>query len=132
IGYLAFDRVGTWGHALLAVDDNGLLWSIAADGTAKVIADFGAGLKPEGLVVAPLTFGNFGGDLFVSLERKAPKVVAIPPDDPSRIITIAEFPGEEPERILSIPPDSDLFVAKFVEGTVLKITAVNFSGYAGS
>src|SRR4029077_2831840 len=48
IGYLAFDEVGSWGHALLAVDDNGLVWSISANGTANVIADFGVGLKPEG------------------------------------------------------------------------------------
>jgi len=132
IGYLAFDQVGSWGHALLAVDDNGLLWSISANGTAKVIEDFGVGLKPEGIAVAPLTFGSFGGDLIVSLERKAPQVVAISPSDTSKVVTIAQFPNEEPERVLFIPSDSDLFIAKFVEGTVLKITAVNFSGYAGS
>jgi hypothetical protein len=132
IGYLAFDEVGSWGHALLAVDDNGLLWSISANGTAKVIEDFGVGLKPEGIAVAPLTFGSFGGDLIVSLERKAPQIVAISPTDTSKVVTIAQFPNEEPERVLFIPSDSDLFVAKFVEGNVLKITAVNFSGYAGS
>ncbi len=132
IGYLAFDEVGSWGHALLAVDDNGLLWSISANGTAKVIEDFGVGLKPEGIAVAPLTFGGFGGYLIVSLERKAPQIVAISPTDTSKLVTIAQFPEEEPERVLIIPPNSDLFVAKFVEGSVLKITAVNFSGYAGS
>jgi DNA-binding beta-propeller fold protein YncE len=132
IGYLAFDDVGSWGHALLAVDDNGLLWSIAANGTAKVIEDFGVGLKPEGIAVAPLTFGSFGGYMFVALERVAPKIVAISPNDTSKIVTIANFPKEEPERVLSIPSGSDLFVAKWAEGTLLHVPAANLSRYAGS
>jgi hypothetical protein len=132
IGYLAFDDVGSWGHALLAVDDNGLLWSITANGTAKVIEDFGVGLKPEGIAVAPLTFGNFGGYMFIALERVAPKIVAISPNDTSKIITVANFPKEEPERVLSIPSNSDLFVAKWAEGTVLHVPATNLSRFAGS
>src|SRR5437879_2487405 len=39
IAYVAFDTVGTWGYALFALDDNGLLWSIKSDGTAKVLGN---------------------------------------------------------------------------------------------
>jgi hypothetical protein len=132
IGYLAFDRVGTWGHDLLAVDDNGLLWSVAANGTAKVIENFGAGQKPEGIAVAPLTFGGLGGYLVICLEHGTTRVVAIPPNDTGKIITLAQFPGEEPERVLSIPPNSDLFAAKWTDGTIVRVPAANLSKQAGS
>jgi len=131
IGFLAFDRVGTWGRALFAVDDNGLLWSIAADGTAKVVQNFGKGVKPEGIAVAPPGYGKFGGYLFVSLEL-AKEVVAIAPNDTSRVFIAAKVAGEAPERIMSIPPNSDLFVAKLAEGTILRVPASTFSGLEGS
>jgi hypothetical protein len=132
LGYLAFDRVGTWGHALLAVDDNGLMWSITANGTAKVIENFGVGTKPEGIDVAPLAFGGLGGYLLVCLERGgSPSVVAIPPNDTSKVLTIAPFPAEEPERVLTIQPNSDLSAAK-LDGTVLRVPAANLTRYAGS
>ena len=131
IGYLAFDRVGTWGHVLFAVDDNGLLWSIASNGTAKTIENFGAGQKPEGIVVAPQTYGGFGGYLFVSLEY-GKALVAMAPNDLSKVIPVLKFPTEAPERILLIPPASDLYVAKFVAGTILRVPAANLTTYAGS
>ncbi len=131
IGYLAFDRVGTWGRALFAVDDNGLLWSVAANGTAKVIENFGAHQKPEGITVAPTTFGGYGGYLFVSLEY-GKSLVAIAPNDTSKVITVTQFPSEAPERVLTIPSNSDLFVAKWIEGTVISIPAANMTKYAGA
>jgi hypothetical protein len=70
--------------------------------------------------------------MFVALERVAPKIVAISPNDTSKIVTIANFPKEEPERVLSIPSSSDLFVAKWVEGTLLHVPAANLSRHAGS
>jgi len=90
----AFDTVGTWGYALFALDDDGLLWSIKADGAAKVLQNFsnfgqGQGLKPEGIVVAPKSFGSFGGQLIITLQAAA-MVLAIPPN-------MAGLPG------LSIP-----------------------------
>jgi hypothetical protein len=136
ISYLAFDTVGTWGYALFALDDDGLLWSITADGAAKVLekfSNFGQGqrLKPEGITVAPMSFGSFGGQLIIALQA-ADRVLAIPPDDARNVVTIAQLPGEEPERVLMIPPESDLYVASWVNGTTYRVPAADLSRYVGS
>jgi len=136
ISYLAFDTVGTWGYALFALDDDGLLWSITADGAAKVLENFsnfgqGQGLKPEGIAVAPQSFGGLGGQLIITLEG-ATRVLAIPPNDTSKLVTIAQLPGEEPERVLAIPPQSDLYVAGWVTGTTYGMPAADLSKYVGS
>jgi hypothetical protein len=135
ISYVAFDTVGTWGYVLFALDDNGLLWSIKADGTAKVLQNFsnfgqGGGLKPEGIAVAPQSFGGFGGQLIITLEG-ATRVLAIPPNDTSKVVTIAQLPGEQPERVLVIPPQSDLYVAEWGTGTTYRMPAANLSKYVG-
>ena len=133
IAYVAFDTVGTWGNLLFAVDDNGLLWSIKSDGTAAVLdnftTDFGKGLKPEGIAVAPQSFGAYGGDLIVTLEGVG-RVLAIPPGDPSVWTTIATLPGQAPERVLTIPPQSDLYLAGFDTGNMSMVPAANFTSYA--
>jgi hypothetical protein len=135
VSYVAFDTVGSWGYALFALDDNGLLWSIKSNGTAKVIGDFsnfgqGGGLKPEGIAVAPQSFGSYGGYLMICLEG-AHRVLAIDPSDTSKM-TVLQFPGEQPERVLQIPSQSDLYVAEFDTGAMVKVPAANFSNYAGS
>ncbi len=139
--YVAFDTVGTWGYVLFALDDNGLLWSIKSDGTAKVLANFSGfanaqsskvgGLKAEGIAVAPQSFGAYGGYLLITLEG-AGTVLAIPPNDTSKVTTIAQLAGEEPERVLQIPPSNDLYVAEFDTGARVRVPAANFSNYVGS
>jgi len=134
--YVAFDNVGSWGYNLLALDDDGLLWSITADGTAKTLANFsnfgsGPTLKPEGIAIAPQSFGALAGYLFVTLEG-AERIVAIPPGNTSRVITLFQFTNEEPERVLQIPARSDLYVAEFDSGQILRVPAANFSAYANS
>ena len=136
ISYVAFDTVGTWGYSLFALDDDGLLWSIRADGAAKVLENFsnfgqGQHLKPEGIAVAPRSFGSFGGQLIITLQA-ADRVLAIPPNDTGRVVTIAQLPGEEPERVLVIPPGSDLYVASWVSGKTYRVPAADLSGYVGS
>jgi hypothetical protein len=68
--------------------------------------------------------------MLVSME-KAHNVVAVSPSDPARVVTVAQFPGEAPERVLIIPSNSDLFVAKYDLGIVVKIPASSFSNYVG-
>ncbi len=131
IGYLAFDTLGAWGHRLLAADDNGLLWSIGPNGTGRVITDFGKGVKPEGIAVAPPSFGRFSGYLFICLEY-ASKVVAVPPNDSGPIVNVTQFPGEEPERVMLVPPSSDLYVAKFASGTIFRMSASDLASYVGT
>jgi hypothetical protein len=140
IAFVAFDTVGSWGYALLALDDNGLLWSISSDGSAKVLSNFSSfasplssqrgGLKPEGIAVAPQSFGAFAGYLFITLEG-AGKILAISPSDTSKM-TVLSMPGEQPERVIQIPAASDLYVAEFDTGARVRIPAANFSNYVGS
>lgn len=139
--YVAFDMVGTWGNVLFALDDNGLLWSIKSDGTAKVLENFSSyanaqssqsgGLKPEGIAVAPQSFGVYGGYLLITLEG-AGKVLAIPPNDTSKVTTLAQLPGEAPERVIQIPPKSDLYLAEFDAGAMVMVPAANFTNYVDS
>src|SRR6267143_2289469 len=139
IAYVAFDTVGTWGYALFALDDNGLLWSIKSDGTAKVLGNLSVfaneqssrlGLKPEGMAVAPQSFGAFAGYLFVTLEG-AGRILAIAPND-TKVMPVALMPGEEPERVLQIPAASDLYLAEFDTGARVRVPAANFTNYVGS
>jgi hypothetical protein len=140
IAYVAFDTVGTWGYALLALDDNGLLWSISSDGSAKVLSNFSSfagplssqrgGLKPEGIAVAPQSFGAFAGYLFITLEG-AGRILAIAPND-TKVMPVALMPGEEPERVLQIPAGSDLYLAEFDTGARVRVPAANFTNYVGS
>ncbi len=130
LGYIAFDTVGTWDNLLYAVNFNGLLWSIDSGGNANLLVDLGNDLLPESIVVAPEDFGDFGGDLIISLEMGR-KVIAISKDDPSQVTVLAEFPGESPERVLVIPADSNLYLAKYEENVVVEIPANQFSDYVG-
>jgi len=139
IAYVAFDTVGSWGYVLFALDDNGLLWSIKSDGTAKVLGNLSIfanaqsnrnGLKPEGIAVAPQSFGALGGYLFVTLEG-AGRILAIPPND-TKVIPLAFMANEEPERILQIPAASDLYVAEFDTGARVRVPAANFTNFVGS
>jgi hypothetical protein len=139
IAYVAFDTVGTWGYALFALDDNGLLWSIKSDGTAKVLGNVSVfaneqssrlGLKPEGMAVAPQSFGAFAGYLFITLEG-AGRILAIAPND-TKVMPVALMPGEEPERVLQIPAGSDLYLAEFDTGARVRVPAANFTNYVGS
>ena len=130
LGYIAFDTVGTWGNLLYAINYNGLLWSIDSDGNANLVLDLGNDLLPEHIDFAPLDFGDFGGDMIVALEMGR-RVITLSADDPSKATVLIEFTDESPERVLVIPADSDLYIAKYDENLVVKLAAGYFSGYEG-
>ena len=58
--------------------------------------------------------------------------MAIPRSDPSNFTTVANFPGEAPERVMLIPANSDLFLAKYDQGVIVRMNSSVFSSYAGS
>jgi hypothetical protein len=130
VEFIAFDTDGAWGYLLYALTANGGLWSINSTGGTRLVTNLGDNLMPEGIAVAPPSFGAYGGDMLVSME-KAHNVVAVSPIDPSGVITLARFPGEAPERVLIIPSNSDLLVAQYDLGIIAKIPAGNFSNYVG-
>ncbi len=131
INFLAFDTDGAWGFLLYALGTAGQIWSIDSSGKASLVANLGDKLTPEGIAIAPSTFGNFAGDMVVSIEGNH-KVVAIPKTNPSNVITLATFPGEAPERVMTIPDGGDLFVAKYDQGVIVRMNASAFSSHAGS
>ena len=130
LGYIAFDTVGSWGNLLYAVNFNGLLWSIDSEGNANLVLDLGNDLLPESIDFAPLDFGGYGGDMLIALEMDR-KVIAISDEDPGQVTVLIEFVDESPERVLVIPADSDLYIAKYDENLVVKLAAGYFSGYEG-
>lgn len=131
IRFLAFDTVGTWNYDLLAVSADGMVWIIDSSGRASRGANLGGGLALEGITVAPIFFGSFGGDMIVGLENDS-RVVAISARDFGQVSTLATFPNEQPERVLTIPENADLFTGKSDANVIIKVPASAFSGFAGS
>src|SRR3989441_2762787 len=131
INFLAFDSDGSWGFLLYALGTGGQLWAIDSNGRANLVTNLGGNLTPEGISVAPSAFGNYAGDMLVSMEGSH-SVVAIPKSNPSNFTTVANFPGEAPERVMLIPANSDLFLAKYDQGVIARMNSSAFSNYAGS
>jgi hypothetical protein len=77
---IAFDGTGRFGHRLLVTDRVGsgtTVFAIGCDGRASVIVA-GAPVVEGGIVVAPATFGGFGGDL-IAPDETSGRVYAIDP-----------------------------------------------------
>ena len=131
ITFLAFDSDGAWGFLLYALGAAGQLWAIDSNGHASLVTNLGNNLTPEGVAVAPPALGRYAGEMLVSLEGSH-SIVAIPKGNPSNATTLATFPGEAPERIMVIPANSDLFLAKFDLGVIVRVNASAFAGHVGS
>ncbi len=131
INFLTFDSDGPWGFLLYALGTGGQLWAIDSNGRASLVTKLGDNLTPEGIAVAPPAFGKFAGDMLVSMESSH-NVVAIPRSNSSNFTTLANFPGEAPERVMLIPANSDLFLAKYDQGVIVRLNSSAFSGYASS
>jgi hypothetical protein len=79
-GDLAFDHYGSFGGALLLLSLSGHVYSVTPAGKVATVLDFGDitidgapppagwGNHPEGLAVAPASFGPYAGQLVVGIE----------------------------------------------------------------
>ena len=131
IEYIAFDYTGQWGYDLFALTGDGDVWAIDSRGAFTQVSSLGANLMPEGVTVAPSGFGAYGGDLIVSMEKNHEVVAISKTIQQNRILAV--FPGEAPERVLSIPGGKwDLYVSKYDHGTLERLGSGNFSAYPGS
>jgi hypothetical protein len=65
-GGLCFDTEGDFGGRLIAVESNGRIYLVGADGSFALLADLG--LRLEGVAVAPATFGAFARHIIVGCE----------------------------------------------------------------
>jgi hypothetical protein len=85
---IAFDAVGRFGHRLLVTAGFGTrttVFGIGCDGRPSAVAT-GAPVVEGGIVVAPATFGRFGGDLIAQNEKNG-LVYAVSPS--GTVVTFA-------------------------------------------
>jgi hypothetical protein len=94
---ITFDRVGTFGYAMIVTCETGKVWKVAASGAATLIADVAAALglaavRIENPDVAPDTFAPYGGHIVVAAEVLS-KVFAISPA--GVVKAVAQWPAAE-------------------------------------
>ncbi len=65
-GGLAFDTEGAFGGRLVAVETDGKIYLVSADGSAELLTDLH--LRLEGVAVAPVTFGPLAKNIIVGCE----------------------------------------------------------------
>lgn len=86
---IAFDSTGLFGHRLLVMAGSGgqtTVFGIGCDGRISTVAT-GAPSVEGGIVVAPATFGRFGGDL-IAPDEKSGRVYAVDPS--GTVVTLAQ------------------------------------------
>ncbi len=106
---ITFDRIGTFGYAMLVTCDGGTVWKVTADGSVTPIADVASALKLksvriEGPDVAPSGFAPHGGRLLVAAEELG-QVFAVSPA--GTISTVAGWDGAEGVSV--IPSNKCIF-----------------------
>lgn len=94
IAGLANDFEKYWNYNLLAVTYDGSVWKIDETGNAEFIVNLGDNVVPNGITVAPADFGDFSGDILISLKNQN-KIVAVDHIDYS-ISDFQVFEGETP------------------------------------
>ncbi|MBI3460562.1 PKD domain-containing protein, partial [Candidatus Acetothermia bacterium] len=124
-----FDKVGTWGNAMLVTTTDGKVFKVTPDPTSdppsKVEQIIDLGIDPkkniiEGITVAPQGFGPIGGDIIIGHDCQ---VLAIAPDktvtvvvDGFKTLPRLVFPDGRPdertcvEDLDFVPEGENLFV----------------------
>lgn len=104
-GGLAFDTEGEFGGKLIAVESNGKVYLISADGSSELLLDME--LRLEGVAVAPASFGPHAKNIIIGCEGYGDddphggEVFAISPD---LTVTLLANIGFAAEDIQFIPP----------------------------
>jgi CBS domain-containing protein len=90
---ITFDAVGTFGHRVLVTARarrGTALFAIDCDGHVRVITNAGPRVE-GGLVIAPLTFGRFAGDL-IAPDELSGRIVAFDPAGRSQTVAVSGLP----------------------------------------
>jgi hypothetical protein len=117
LGGITFDGVGRFGHRLLVTGNNsaGAVTVAAIDchGQVQVVTATAPRLE-GGLVVAPVTFGKFAGDLIAPDERSG-HILAVEPGGRSQLVVRSGLPAGPDTGVESagvVPPGGgDAYVA---------------------
>jgi hypothetical protein len=142
-GALTFDRVGSFGHRLVAATgrsggDGGKVFTIDAAGVVRLIGAYPGPGGAENVVIAPATFGSQAGSALLALDKDdtAGSLVAL--SAKGTATTIASFPDGAnslavvPSRLRTTGvPAAGFYVVDTAPGTVQLATADQFEGHAG-
>ncbi len=109
IAALAVDYEKYWNYRLIAITYDGSVWEIDGAGKAYLIANLGNDAIPNGLIVAPADFGDFSGDILISLKNEN-KIIAISHIN-HEITDVVKFQGETPELLKYNLRDSTLYAS---------------------
>ena len=127
IAGLTFDIEKYWNYNLIAVTYDGSVWELDETGHVTHIANLGSNVVPSGIMVAPADFGEFSGDILVSLANEN-KIMSISHMDNS-VSVFQEFPGEKPGMMLFNVRLSTLYVSNNGGGNIVKIDQKNTEPY---
>jgi hypothetical protein len=109
-GGLCFDTEGDFGGRLIAVESNGTIWLVNADGSFSKFANLE--LRLEGVTVAPATFGHFAKNIIVGVEGYGDddphggEIHAISRDNEQALLANIGFAAE---HVCFIPPSGGTF-----------------------
>jgi hypothetical protein len=149
-GALAFDRVGRFGHRLLAATGRsggpepagGLVYTIGPHGDVRQVGSYAGPGGADELVIAPRRFGSVAGDALLTVDAGASAGAVVAVDPSGRTRTIATFP-EGPNPIAPIPkaPNEDgeelalpfpgLYLSDDTTGFTYMAPAASLARYAG-
>jgi Tol biopolymer transport system component len=127
---ITFDTVGTFQNRMILTDRRGPVYALdACGGTVSSLGDIGSQI--EGPLVAPLSFGVFGGQILMGNEFQD-KVFAL--SNTGVISTVVTT--ESPEGLIQIPPTvcnmgtsgGAYFIALKDAKQIYKMDASNFTG----
>jgi hypothetical protein len=118
---IAFDTTGRFGHRLLVtVSGNGrtTVYAIGCHGGVRTLTRSAPAME-GGIVVAPITFGRFAGDL-IAPDELTGKVWAITPTGRARLVVVSNLPAGQDTGVESLgflPPRGDYHVFMADHGT---------------
>ena len=142
-GALAVDRVGRFGHRLVAATgrsggDGGSLFTIDPAGVVRKVGTYPGPGGADNVVVAPASFGSAAGSALIAVDKDGTRgsLVAVAANGTSR--TIASFEdGVNPIAVVpsrlrrtGVPP-AGFYVVDTFPGNVLVATADQFKGDEG-
>lgn len=119
IAGLSMDFEKYWNYNLIAATYDGSIWEINENGIADLIVNLGSGAIPNGIIVAPADYGDFSGDILVSLKNEN-KIVAISHIDHT-VSDFQEFQGETPGLLIYNFRDSTLYTSNTAENKIISL-----------
>ena len=136
---ITFDHTGppgTFGNKMIVTCQNGSYWKVDGTGTVTMIAN-DPSTHPEGPVVAPLSFGVYGGQIWVADENNS-QVHAI---SNTGTVTFGVVGWFAAEGMQVIPPAPCMYcsggaffqaIVNFPSGNVYQYPPTDFSGLGGN